>query len=69
MFLDLLIVHFFLPLNCIPLCRYFFHLPVGEHLDCFPSWQLQITPPQTFMYKSLCEYISSFILDKHLEME
>lgn len=21
------------------------------------------------MYKSLCEYISSFILDKHLEME
>lgn len=29
----------------------------------------KIIPPQTFIYKSLCDYISSFILDKHLEME
>lgn len=59
----------FLLLNHIPLCRYIIHLPVGEHLDYFRSCQLQITPPQTFMYKSLCGYISSFILERHLEME
>lgn len=46
----------------------FIYLLVND-LDCFHSCQLQITPPQTFTSQSLCGYISSFILDRHLKIE
>ena len=49
----------------------FIHASVGGYLDCFHFIFVVIVnkAAMNIVYKSLCEHMFSFFLDKHLEVE